>query len=297
MASLESKLFYTLLRAINKKNLLNMQFAFGKFDFYQCTEPPKELLRTCVLEKHLVNGRNVFTLKPKGNFSGKRILYLHGGAYVQNFVRQHWSFLGALIKSLQCEIVAPDYPLAPQYTWKDTFAMIEIVFRKSLPLDPSNFILMGDSAGGGLALALAQKMKQDNLPQPGQIILLSPWLDITLNNPDIKNVDEIDPFLGIKGLKKAGKAFAGDTDPRHYLLSPINGTLDGLGKISLFIGSRDLLVADARRFKALAESRGVRINYFEYEGMVHVWMLLNFRESKQAKQQIIELISTHQTAV
>lgn len=296
MASLESKLFYALLRAINKKNLLNMQFAFGKFDFYQCTQPPKALQRICVLEKHRVNGRNVFTLKPKGNFSGKRILYLHGGAYVQNFVRQHWSFLGELIKSLQCEVIAPDYPLAPRHTWKETFAMLEIVCKESLQFDPSNFILMGDSAGGGLALALAQKMKQDNLPQPGQIILLSPWLDITLNNPDIKNVDEIDPFLGIKGLKKAGKAFAGDTDPRHYLLSPINGTLDGLGKISLFIGSRDLLVADARRFKALAESRGVRINYFEYEGMVHVWMLLNFRESKQAKQQIIELISTHQTA-
>lgn len=296
MASLESKLFYTLLRAINKKNFLNMQFAFGKFDFYQCTEPPQELHRICVVDKHRVNGRNVFTLKPKGDFSDKRILYLHGGAYVQNFVRQHWSFLAALIKRLQCEIIAPDYPLAPQHTWKEAFAMLETVCRQSLTIDPCNLILMGDSAGGGLALALAQKMKQDSLPQPGQIILLSPWLDITLNNPDIKSIEEIDPFLGIKGLQKAGKAFAGETNPRHYLLSPIYGPLEGLGKISLFVGSRDLLVADARRFKSLTQSKGVKINYYEYEDMVHVWMLLNFRESKQAKQQIIELIAMHETA-
>lgn len=155
---------------------------------------------------------------------------------------------------------------------------------------PEDLILMGDSAGGGFALALAQKMSDEQVSQPKHIILLSPWLDISLTNPAIKEIEPSDSFLGVEGLQLAGKAFAGGTNPDYYLLSPINGTLEGLGKISLFIGSKEILAADARKLKALAESKGIGINYFEYEDMLHVWMLLNFPESKKARQQIFDLI-------
>jgi acetyl esterase/lipase len=75
--------------------------------------------------------------------------------------------------------------------------------------EAENMILMGDSAGGGFALALAQRLRDEHLPQPGKIILLSPWLDITLTNECIKSIDRIDPFLGIEGLLEAGKQYAG----------------------------------------------------------------------------------------
>jgi acetyl esterase/lipase len=133
-------------------------------------------------------------------------------------------------------------------------------------------------------------MKFESIAQPNQIILLSPWLDITLKNPEIEEIDPVDPFLGVSSLREAGKIYAGDTDPENYLLSPINGPLDGLGQITLFIGTNDLLVADTRKLKAIAHAKGVVINYYEYQEMTHVWMLLNFPESKKAKQEIIELI-------
>lgn len=88
----------------------------------------------------------------------------------------------------------------------------------------------------------------------------------------------------------AGKAYAGKTNPDHYLLSPINGPLEELAKISLFVGSREILAADARKLKRMADEKGIVLNYNEYPGMFHAWMLLNLPESREAKKQIIALI-------
>ena len=291
MASVESKLFYTLLRLIKKKRFLEMQFAFGKFDFNNSKEPTPETYKTCNVSKHKHAGRNVFTLTPKNNKSNVHILYLHGGAYVQNFFKQHWKFLSKLVEQTHCSITAPDYPLAPEHIYLDAFAMVIPIYKELILKNGSNhLILMGDSAGGGLALACAQKMKLDNIEQPHKIILLSPWLDITLKNPQIRKIDRFDPFLGVAGLRKAGLAYAGGSDLENFMLSPINGPLEQLGEISIFVGSRDVLVADARRLRELAMEKGVSINYRGYKDMVHVWMLLNFSESRQAQKEIMKLI-------
>src|SRR5690606_3466899 len=114
-------------------------------------------------------------------------------------------------------------------------------------------VFMGNSAGGGLALGFAQKLRNENRtqPQPSQLILISPWLDITLSNPDIRMVDKKDKLLSIKGLRMAAKAYASSVDGNDFRVSPIYGDFSGLGKISLFIGTNDLFVADARKFKGL----------------------------------------------
>ena len=291
MASIESNLFYYLLRLINKKRFLEMQFAFGKFDFYESREPSAEVYKTCHVSKRRVGGHNVFTLSPKFQKSGKHILYLHGGAYVQGFVKQHWTFLCLIVARANCTITAPAYPLAPLNTFLDAFDAVTPLYWEILTdAGTENMIVMGDSAGGGFALALVQKMKSDGAEPPAKIILLSPWLDITLKNPDIAKIDREDPFLGVSALRKAGLAYAGNANPEQFMLSPINGPLEGLGQISVFAGSRDILVADARKLNELARQKGIAINYREYPDMVHVWMLLNFRESKQAKEEIIQLI-------
>jgi acetyl esterase/lipase len=291
MASLESWLFYALLRFINKKKYLGLQFAFGKFDFYSSNEPPAEILKVCSVKKDQIEGRNVFTLTPFSGQTQTQIFYLHGGAFVQSFVKQHWTFLSVLVKETHCKIIVPDYPLAPTYTYHHAFEMVLAVYKNMIQESRGGkIILMGDSSGGGFALALGQKLRSEPITQPSQIILLSPWLDITLKNPEIASIDRTDPFLSPGSLQKAGRAYAGDSDPDIAMLSPINGTLDHLGEISIFVGSRDILVADARRLKALAEKVGIQINYREYRDMVHAWMLLNFRESKQAKREIMDSI-------
>ncbi|MDN3668476.1 alpha/beta hydrolase [Echinicola jeungdonensis] len=294
LVSFQSKLFNLLLKVINKKTLLKKQFRYNKFDLFTSSEPSRQVFASCNVHKYRIHEHKVFTLSPKGKKTGtqKHILYLHGGAYVQGFARPHWNFLSLLVNNTHCTITAPDYPLAPAHTYRHTFAMVKDLYNELIKkVDPAKFILMGDSAGGGLALALAQLMKNEQMPQPSQIILLSPWLDLSLTNPEIKDIDPSDLFLGVEGLQLAGKAYAGNTSPGNYLLSPINGSLEGLGKISIFMGSREILVADARKLKSMAHAKGIALNYHEFEGMFHTWMLLNLPESKKAKKLIIELIN------
>lgn len=293
MVSLESRLFNILLKLINKKTLLKRQFKYNKFDLFSSSEPTRKTREVCKVEKYRLHDHNVFTLSPKhcADREGKHILYFHGGAYVQSFSRPHWGFLSMLVNKSGCTITAPDYPLAPVHTYKDTIAMVSDLYKRLVgTVEPDKFILMGDSAGGGLALALAQFMKNKKIPQPHRIILLSPWLDLSLANPEIKDIDPSDSFLGVEGLQLAGKAYAGDTNFHHYLLSPINGPLEGLGEISVFMGSREILVADARKLKAMADEKGIPLSYHEFPGMFHTWMLLNLPESRKAKKQILELI-------
>lgn len=268
-----------------------MQFAFVKFDFNNSKLPPKRTEKVCNVTSYATVGRNVFVLSPKNGKATQHILYLHGGAYVQNFVSQHWKFLSNLVASTKSVVIAPDYPLAPKHTFIDAFRMVVSVYHEMVAnVGSHNIVIMGDSAGGGFSLALCQWLKSENLPQPKRIILLSPWLDLTLTNPEIRSIDFRDPFLGISGLRKAALTYAGGYDLNHYLLSPINGSLNGLAPISIFIGSNDILVADARKLRMIAKQRGIEIDYHEYSGMVHVWMLLYFPESRHAQRKIEQLV-------
>src|SRR5688572_32372614 len=146
MASLESWLFYALLRLSNKKKYLDLQFAFEKFDFYSSAEPPKEIFKVCDVRKYQIEGRNVFTLTPLSDPSLTQILYLHGGAFVQGFVKQHWTFLSALVEGTHCKIIVPDYPLAPLYNYHHAFEMVSAVYNDMIHgSTPGKIILMGDS--------------------------------------------------------------------------------------------------------------------------------------------------------
>lgn len=149
---------------------------------------------------------------------------------------------------------------------------------------------MGDSSGGGLALGFAMQLSKENKPQPHQIILLFPWLDVTMSNKDILEIDKKDKILGIEPLQIAGKAFAGELDLKDYRVSPIYGDFSGLGKISVFVGTHDLFVADCRKLKSLAKTSNISMNYFEYPKMFHGWVLASMQESKVAKNQISSLI-------
>ncbi|MHB1454879.1 MAG: alpha/beta hydrolase [Saccharofermentanales bacterium] len=291
MASLQSRLLEKAMRLLNVKKYFTKAFEDGNTTGGQSKEPPKLLYSKLKLKKTRVNKRNVYKIRPVTGRTKTHVLFLHGGGYINGFHLTHWVFLHSLASEARCTVIAPDYPLAPEFTFKDTFAMVIPIYKKLVQkAGAENIILMGDSAGGGFALALAQKMKKEGMAQPAQIILLSPWLDITLENKAVIIEDENDPILSIKGLQDIGKAYAGNADPHDFMLSPINGPVEGLGKISLFIGTKEILEADARKFREIALSKGVDINYYEYQDMIHDWVLYELPESRQAKDQIIGLI-------
>lgn len=254
---------------------------------------PKLYKRKYDIEYKKVYGMDCY-IYPSSSHSDKQIIYLHGGAYIEQPLIFHWRFLAKLHRQTGAKIIVPIYPKAPNYTYEDSFKKVLPIYQKIIQAsDPSTVYLMGDSAGGGFALALAQLLLEKNLPQPQHIILLSPWLDITLENPEINaKLEKIDPMIGIRGAKEFGKLYAGDTDRRNYLLSPIYGNVKGLADMTLFIGTRELILPDARKFKAMAKEQDVDIHYYEYPGMNHVFPVYPIPEAKQALKKIVNIIKS-----
>jgi acetyl esterase/lipase len=253
---------------------------------------PKKYFKEFQISTTEVNDRKVFTISSVEKKSGKYILFLHGGGYINNIFGPHWDFAAQLVRETGCTVIIPDYPLAPSLTYVDAFAMLDKIYKNLLlNVDPENIIFMGDSAGGGLALAFAEKNSVEGMSQPEQIILISPWLDVSMTNPEIKEIQKQDPILSARTLVMAGKVWAGNSDTKNYLVSPIYGDLKGLPKVSVFIGTSDILVADCRKLKTLMEQQSIPMNYFEYPKMFHDWVMFYFlKESKIAVKQICELI-------
>ena len=226
------------------------------------SRPPKSLSRNYNLKEYEYQHRQVFTIKPdeEENRSGKVIMYLHGGSYVGELYREHWSFFRDLIKDTGATIIVPDYPLTPQYKYTDVFGMVLPLYREvTKKVKKENFILMGDSAGGGIALALAQEAGRENLNQPNKLILISPWLDVTMKNPKIEIVQKNDKMLNKKVLTIAGVAYSGGKDMDKYLVSPINGPLDKLEDVIIYTGTYDILNPDVHIFEKLAKEKGLEI--------------------------------------
>jgi len=289
MPSLQSKLILVLVRLLRMKRTTNrMQQRVERGD-RTYTEPSRRLRRKHRISKRTVDGHLVWTVAPKENAGARQILYLHGGGYVNSFASQHWGFMSKLVDRLHCTVTAPNYPHAPEYHVHDVFEfLVPLYLELAAETGSANVTVMGDSSGGGISLALAHRLREDVLPRPGNIVLLSPWLDATLSNPEIEAFDKLDPFLGVEGLKYAGAVYAGNVDPKSYLVSPVYGSLKDLAPVTMFIGTRDILFPDCRKLRDRAEAEGVKINYREYDGMVHDWMLVPLPESKQVLDEIVD---------
>ncbi len=260
------------------------------------TEPalfPKGFNKKLIVDITEVHSQKVFEIFPQNDVSDICIFYLHGGAYVHNISKEHWQFIAKLIDKTTATVVVPDYPLVPKSTATKSFLMVQQAYMELLKKTSSEkIILMGDSAGGGFALALAQQLKKEQIPLPKQIILLSPFLDVTMTNPEIKTIEGKDPWLSIEGTQIAGKYWSGDMDTKNPLISPIYGTMNGLPQISVFIGGNDILLADNRKLKRIMEENHLPFNYFEYPSMFHVWVLVTkLKEAKAALNQIIKIIT------
>ena len=295
--SAKSLLYYNLLWKAKVKqsqepgppNLKKRDYSVG----LASPRPPEALYKQVAIEKKICGDMAVHVLDPKSWKGHPKVLFLHGGSYVVETTRQHWKFLAGLVETTSCSMIVPDYPLAPKHNYADAYRSLITLYKSILEDTGSCEILFaGDSAGGGLALGLTLAAKHLGLPLPASVILLSPWLDVTLDNPDIRTIDLEDPFLNVDALRQAGASWAGGANPRKPWISPIFGDLAGLPPLHLFIGTKDLLVADARRFQNLCRAAGADLAYYEFKSMVHDWMFLGFREAQTATRMIANIVSS-----
>ena len=249
------------------------------------TKVPEEIKDTCQIETEQFMGRNIFIVTPKDKEkSDLKILYFHGGSYVAEATKQHWEFIEQIIKDTGATVILPDYPLTPKYNYKDVFQMVVPLYKEIIDrVDSNHLVMMGDSAGGGLGLALEERMEEENLAMPAKTILISPWLDVRLTNPAIEEVQKNDKQLNKEALKLAGIAYAGDNGINSYLVNPIEGDLSKLKNVTILTGTYDILNPDVHLLKEKAEEVGVQIEVKEYEQAGHIWMI-----EKNSSQELIQ---------
>lgn len=296
MTSIRSRLLIGWFRLSRRKRVFLDTTRFDKSivdsQRRRTSKPPAKLYRRNRIRRTDVRGFPCATLSPRGRASGQRVLYLHGGAYVHSIEREHWQFVSRLVDLLGCTVTVPVYPLAPDYHYDETQAVVAEAYERHVAgTDPAQQVIMGDSAGGALALVLARQLQEQGRPQPARLVLISPWLDVTMQDPAVPTLDRRDPYLSTPGLLEAGRMYAGDRDTADPLISPINGTFAGLGRISVFVGTRDVLLLDSRHLHRLTSREGVPIDYFEYQDMFHGWLLLkHLPEARRATAEIVDLL-------
>lgn len=239
------------------------------------TKVPKEIKETCDIQTEQFIERKIFIVKPKNKEKSElTILYFHGGSYVAEATKQHWDFIEKIVNDTGATVILPDYPLTPKYNYKDVFKMVVPLYKEIIDkIDTKQLILMGDSAGGGLGLALEEKIGEENLPMPAKTILISPWLDVRLTNPSINEVEKNDKELNQETLKLAGIAYAGEDGINSYLVNPIEGDLSKLKNVTILTGTHDILNPDVKLLKEKAQTVGVQIDVKEYEQAGHIWMI------------------------
>jgi acetyl esterase/lipase len=253
---------------------------------------PKHIKRSYAWSLQTIDKMGIATFENKEKVREKHIIFFHGGGYIFEASPYHWQLAEKIVKKSYCRMTLIDYPLAPEHTYRQTHQAVDAAYAllsKQYPED--NFILMGDSAGGGLALAFAQQLIQDkNKKLPAGIVLLSPWLDLSMSNPDIKRLENRDHLMTLDFLLTAAKKYSHGDNPDQSLLSPINGNLTDLPKTLVFYGSEELFQPDCNRLKSLMEAGRQKHVFREYEKMQHDWALFPIPESKKVVDEICEFV-------
>ncbi len=218
-------------------------------------------------------------------------IYLHGGAYINEASYFHYRFVDNLVESLNTKVVFVHYPLAPEFTWKDAFKLLENLYQEILEKTDKKIIIMGDSAGGGLALAFTEYLNNNKIKQPDKIILISPWIDISMTNEKMRNYESIDPMLDIDELTPIAQDWKGNLDIKDYRVSPLYGKLKNLNDILLFVGDREILYPDIILLHKKLIKAKVNTKLIVGKSMNHIYPLYPIKEAKQAKKEIIDFIN------
>ena len=289
--SLQSKIFFWILKVINFKKIIekrsSKELLSRKKGFVS-----QRIKRSYLLNIQSFNDKQIATFESKGKVSKNHILFFHGGAYIFEASVWHWRLAEKIVKNSHCRMTLIDYPLAPEHNYKETFTLISGSYDKLLNNYPEdNIILMGDSAGGGLALAFIQKLiKEKHTRLPVKIILLSPWLDMQMLTSNVKNQESLDHILTVKMLRNAGKKYSNGDNMDQYLLSPINGELKDIPETIVFFGTEELFYSDCKRLTSITAFKNKNILFKEYQKMQHDWALFPIPESKQVVSEIGEFI-------
>lgn len=210
------------------------------------------------------------------------LLYLHGGAYVIGTANSYRGLTGGLARAGGAALFSIDYRLAPESPFPAAIDDAVSAYRGLLDAghDASRIVVAGDSAGGGLALALLLSLNEQGLPLPVCAVTLSPWTDLTFSGASMSTKAEVDNSLDEPGLRVSAERYLAGADPASPLASPVFADLSGLPPLLIEVGSGEILLDDSTRLAAKAASDEVDVTLHVWPEMVHDWSLFAFMLSE-----------------
>lgn len=212
----------------------------------------------CAVDVVEIAGVACERLTPVTARPGRTLIYLHGGGYQVGSPRSHRFLAARLADRAGCDAVVPDYRMAPEAPFPAAVDDALAVYRALLAGGPAEGIVLGgDSAGAGLALALALSAREAGLPRPAGLLLISPWVDLA-HEGDTYAKEEGDTVT-LAGLRAAARSYAGGADVRNPLISPLYGKLEGLAPMRIDVGSDEALLTDSLRLARRAAEAQVEV--------------------------------------
>jgi monoterpene epsilon-lactone hydrolase len=218
----------------------------------------------------LIPGVPALEVAPAAGAATGTLLYLHGGGYFFGSPRTHAGLAGQLAARCGARVILPDYRLAPEHPFPaaldDALAAWTALAAEGRPL-----ALAGDSAGGGLALALLARICAEGLPQPALTVALSPWTDLTLAGPSIRTNEPTEVLLPPERLAEVVDRYLAGTDPAHPFASPLFAQFPGAGPVLILASTAEILLDDSRRMAAALASQKVPVDLILEPSLPHVW--------------------------
>lgn len=225
------------------------------------------------------------------------VLYLHGGGYIIGSPRTHRPLMAELSQASKGRVLGLDYRLAPEHPFpapvEDSVAAYRWLLNEGY--DPARIAVAGDSAGGGLAVAMMVQARYLGLPVPGAAVCISPWVDMEGLGESMESRAAADPMVGKENLMVSAKTYLGGSDPRAPLAAPLYADLRGLPPMLIQVGDAEVLLDDSTRLAGIAREAGVEVEMDVWDDMIHVWHLFApiLPEGKQAISQAGEFIKKH----
>jgi acetyl esterase/lipase len=286
---------YFLLTSNRRK--LSDSIAFDNYLLEQAetnekpVDVPELLTLKTSVESIDLEGTQTFLLNRRDR-NDRAVIYLHGGNFLRRPTIYQWKFADTVARRTRAEVFMPMYPLAPVHNHAEAHASIEAIYRKvAEEYGARNITLMGDGAGAGLAVSFAQRLGGLELEQPSHLILISPWVDITLGNPLVDEYESQDPLLAAFGLRKVGVLWARGTEDTNPLVSPINGEVRMLRNVMVFAGTRELFYPDAKLLYDRIAATGIHAEFHEGKGLNHSFPLYPTPEAAKAVEAIVSAVT------
>jgi len=297
MASWQMRAVALYVRATRKKRYATREAGLAFLHSAKGpSDPPAKALGDSRVSTHRVRGRDVHVVRGPGHTASAAgaVVYLHGGAYTNEVVDQQWAFVAALAARTGVEVHVPIYGLAPHHTASEAVDLVAEVVH-GLVAQGHSVVLLGDSAGGGLALVAAQQAAPAVRQRVAGLLLIAPWIDLTMANPAVDAVEPTDPWLTRAGLHPIARSWAGDLALDDPVVSPLFGDLTGLPPVEVWVGTRDITAPDCRELERRMPDGAAFALHVE-DGAIHDYPLLPTPEGRAASREIGERVTALLTA-